>query len=187
MDATAALLDSALLGILAPVWLLAGAADWACHRAQRIEHSAGLRESALHLAMLAELGVAVLVALLLEITAAALLLMLVACIAHELTTWADLAWASSKRTVPWYEQAVHGLQQVLPWAGLAGLAILHPEPALALVGLGDASAPWSLRWKDAPLPGAYLAGFLGAALVLVVGPFAAEFVRCWRARHRAAG
>jgi hypothetical protein len=187
VDGTAALLESALLGVLAPIWLLAGALDWVCHRGQRIEWSAGLRESSLHLLMLAELGVAIGVALLLEITAGALLLMLLACIAHELTTWADLAYAETKRTIPWYEQAVHGMQQVLPWAGLAGLAILNGEQALAVVGAGDAVADWGLRWKDAPLPVWYLAAFFGAAAVLVVGPFLSEFVRCWRARGRTAG
>ncbi|MBG6082139.1 diguanylate cyclase [Rubrivivax gelatinosus] len=182
MDDTRTLLQAALLGVLAPVWMLAGSADWLCHRLQRIEASAGLRESALHLAMLAELGVAVLVALLLEASAAALALMFAACVAHELTTWADLAYADTRRDIPWYEQLVHGLQQVLPWAALAGIVVLDAGQALAALGLGREAADWSLRWKAEPLPGWYLAAFFGASLLLVLGPFAAEFRRCWRTR-----
>jgi hypothetical protein len=179
---TAALLQGALLGVLAPVWMLAGSADWLCHRVQRIETSTGLRESALHLLMLAELGVAVLVALFLETTAAALALMLAACVAHELTTWADLAYADTRRDIPWYEQLVHGLQQVLPWAAFAGIAVLSGDQALAALGRGSEAADWSLRWKAEPLPAWYLASFFGASLLLVLGPFVAEFWLCWRTR-----
>ncbi|MGC4079799.1 MAG: diguanylate cyclase [Rubrivivax sp.] len=182
MDDTRTLLQLALLGVLAPVWILAGAADWLCHRVQRIEASAGLRESALHLAMLAELGVAVLVALLAEASAAALALMLAACVAHELTTWADLAYAEARRGIPWYEQLVHGLQQVLPWAAFAGIVLLNADQALAALGRGHEAADWSLRWKAEPLPGGYLAAFFGASLLLVLAPFAAEFRRCWHTR-----
>jgi hypothetical protein len=34
-----------LLGFVVPTWIGAGLADWACHRATDIEHTAGRRES----------------------------------------------------------------------------------------------------------------------------------------------
>lgn len=40
MDPTAVLLSDALMRLLMPVWLLAGLADWCCHRVQHMERSA---------------------------------------------------------------------------------------------------------------------------------------------------
>ena len=57
-----------LLYFVIPVWIAAGAADWLCHRASDIEHTAGPEESLLHLLLLAEVGVPALAGLLLEIT-----------------------------------------------------------------------------------------------------------------------
>jgi hypothetical protein len=178
------LIATVLMMGLAPVWLLAGLADYACHRHQRIEHNASVKESALHLLMLAELGVGLLVALFLELTAAAYAVMLAACVAHELTTWIDLAYAESKRRIPWYEQWVHGLQQALPWVGLLMLMLFNAPQALALFGLGSASADGSLRWKEQPLPAPWVVAFLAASLVLVWLPFLEEFRRCLRTRVR---
>ena len=56
-DPTAVALEAVLLYGVLPLWLLAGFGDWLCHRVQRIEHSTGLKESLLHLAMIAELGI----------------------------------------------------------------------------------------------------------------------------------
>jgi hypothetical protein len=173
-----------LMAGLAPVWLLAGLADYACHRLQHIERNAGAKESVLHLLMLAELGSGIFVALFLELTAAAYAIMAAACVAHELTTWVDLAYAESRRRIPWYEQWVHGLQQALPWTGLLLLMLAGAPQALALFGLGPASAEWSLRWKEQPLPPAYVTAFLAASLVVVGLPFVEELARCLRARNR---
>lgn len=178
MDATAQLLERLLLGVLLPVWMLAGVADWACHRAERIEASAGLKESSLHLLMIGELGVAVLAVLWLQVNAAVLLGVLLACIAHELTMWWDLGYASSKRTIPPVEQWVHGVQMSLPWVGFVTLCIAHREQALAIVGLGSAAPDWALRWRDPPVPAEAKAAVLAGAALLVVAPFLQEWQRC---------
>lgn len=182
MDETAALLQDLLLYVLMPVWLLAGFADYCCHRVWHIENSAGIKESRLHLLLLAELGVGLLSALLFEINAAVLALLVAACVSHELTFWWDLAYAASRRRIPIPEQWVHGLQQAIPWVGLAALMALHPAQALALLGLGGAEPDWDFRLKAAPLPLPYLVGFAAAALLLVLLPFLAEYRRCRRQR-----
>ena len=42
----------------------------------------------------------------------------------------DLAYAQSRRPIPWFEQWVHGLQQALPWIAFAALVLLHwPQAA----------------------------------------------------------
>lgn len=183
-DATAQVVQALLLYVLLPVWLLAGLGDWLCHRVQRIEHSTGLKESLLHALMVAELGVGVMAVLLLQVNAAVLALLLACCILHEITTWWDLAYASSIRKIPVVEQWVHSVQLVLPWTGLISLAVIHRDQALALVGRGSALADWSLRAKEPPLPDITVLAVLAAAAVIVVVPFANECWRGWRARQR---
>jgi len=181
MDETSRLLEQLLLCVLLPLWLLAGLADWACHRVQRIEHSAGVKESLLHLAMLAEIGPAIVAALALQPTAGLLVWLLLACIAHELTTWWDLVYASSRRRIPPYEQWVHSLQLASPWIGWATLAVAHRPQALAAFGLGDVAPDWGLRWRDPPLPAAVWFAVLAGATALVVAPLTGEYLRCRRA------
>ena len=178
------LIASGLLYIVLPVWMLAGFADFACHRVMRIENSAGVRESLLHLLMLAELGIAILAPLLLEPTAAVLVLMLAASLAHEATTCADLAYAQARRVIPWFEQWVHGLQQALPWAWMTGWALLAAPQALALSGLSEMPPDWRLQLKS-PLPITYLLLVVAGSLLLVWGPFLYECWRCLQARPAA--
>lgn len=180
-DLTASLLAHGLLLVVAPLWLLTGWLDSACHRALRIEHDTGTTESLLHLLMLLQLSVGVLAALFLAPNALAFLLIYLSAVVHEGTMWLDLAHASSRRRVPWFEQLVHSVQHALPWTAIAGLVLLHPAQALAVFGLGAEVADWQLRFRQPPLPMGYLLAFGAAALFGVAGPFVAEFLRCRRA------
>jgi len=187
MDATAVLLQKLLLYGVLPMWMLAGFGDWLCHRVQRIEHTAGLKESALHWAMLVELGIGIGAALLLEINAAVLALLVALAIAHELTTWWDLSYAASRRRIAVAEQWVHGIQLALPWVALVLLIVIHRDQALAAAGLGGAQADWHLHRKELALPAATLAAIALATALLVLLPFAEEFRRCrLAARERSA-
>ena len=47
---------SILLYFILPLWLAAGFADYLCHRASRIETTAGYKESLIHLLMFAEVA-----------------------------------------------------------------------------------------------------------------------------------
>lgn len=180
MDPTALLLRDTLLYLLMPLWLLTGFADYLCHRVLRIEHTAGIREALLHWLLLAEIGAGLAGAFFFEINAGMLALLLAACAAHEFTTWQDLLYASRQRRIPVAEQWVHSLQLVLPWAGWIGLALLHWPQALAMAGLGDARAEWTLHWKQPVVPVSYLIGLASGSVCLVLLPFAEETLRCWR-------
>ena len=177
MDATAQLIEHLLLVVLLPLWMLAGLADWACHRHERIEASAGWKEPALHLLMLGQLGLAILVVLWCEVTASVLLLVLAACVLHEVTLWFDLGYANARRRIPAVEQWVHGVQMALPWIGFVALAVVHREQLLAIVGLGPAGPDWSLRLRTPPVPVEARAAVLAGAAVLVVLPFLQEWQR----------
>lgn len=178
MDPTADLLQQALLYVLVPLWFLAGFADYCCHRVLHIERSAGIKEAVLHLALLAELGVGILLALLFEIDALVIALLIGVCVVHEITAWWDLAYATSRRSIPVLEQWVHGLQESLPWVGLAGIMVLHPGQTRALFGFGDELPDWTLNPRPPPLPPNLLAVFALAGLLLVLLPFVAEYRRC---------
>ena len=185
IDATATIVQSLLMYVLLPVWMVAGVGDWLCHRIQHIEESTGLKESLMHLMLIAEMGVGVCAALFLEVNAAVLVLLVVCCLAHELTTWWDLSYAMTLRRIPVVEQWVHSLQMVLPWTGLIALMVLHRDQALAVIGLGAQSPDWHWRWKDQPLPMSYIATAIIASGIVVWLPFLEEASRCLRARRNA--
>src|SRR6187200_591703 len=110
-----AVLLSILTWIVYPLWLLAGLADVWCHRRTSIEKTAGVRESLLHMAQLGTVGLAVLIALILEITTAALLLMGVLVLTHSVLSFIDIAYTNSRRYISPFEQHVHAYMEVLPW------------------------------------------------------------------------
>lgn len=58
-----------LMYFVVPVWLMAGFADWLCHRATNIATTSGAKESVLHLLLFAEVAGPFLAALLLDINA----------------------------------------------------------------------------------------------------------------------
>jgi len=179
-----ALLELVLLYLILPMWLLAGFADALCHRVLHIERSAGWRESALHWLMLSELGAGVVALLLLENNALVIALFASMCLAHEVTMLADLRYAHAHRDIPPAEQWVHGILQATPWSVLLVICVLHPWQALALLGLGEEAARWTLERRDTMLPRAYLPVFFTAACLLVIAPFLAE---AWRTVRVARG
>ncbi|HEY9105934.1 MAG TPA: hypothetical protein VIN58_04590 [Roseateles sp.] len=177
-----------LQGLLAFVWMplliLAGALDWACHRRLRIEHTAGLPESLLHLLMLALLGSALLAGLLLQTTAGLLAMVFVLLVLHEASYAADLRVALAARRIPALEQWVHGFQHMLPWCGWAGLLALAPGQALALIGRPAEAPDWALRLREPLPPWPYTLAVLAAALAFNVLPFLSEARRSARAAAR---
>lgn len=171
-----------LIVVVFPLWIAAGLADWACHRATRIESTSGLTENLLHWLLLAQAGVAVLAMALLQINAAVLLIVLAAFMLHELTVWLELRYTVPRREVRPIEQMVHSFEELLPLAALVLLAAVAWDQALALVGAGAEPVDLALRWKEQPLPPALLLGGAGAVLLFNVLPLAQETGACLRAR-----
>lgn len=173
-----------LLYFVMPLWVLAGLADWLCHRRARIEKTSGVRESAIHLLMMAEAGVCVLMGLFLEITGLVLACMTLAWLAHEATSYWDVSYAHGRRQVGPVEQRVHDYMGVIPLLALSLVAALHWPQALAWVGLGPEPLRLSLAWKAQPLPVGYVALLLGAVLLFNIATYAEEFVRCVQTSDR---
>lgn len=173
-----------LMYFVLPAWLLVGLGDWACHRATRIEQTSGPTESVFHLLGLAEMGLAVLCALILEINALAIAVMLAAFMLHALTVWLDVRYTNDKREIMPVEQSLHSYMEGLPLLGLGILVTMHFDQFQALFGFGAAAADFTLRLKAEPLPAAYVVTAIAASFVFGVLPFTEELVRGIRARRR---
>lgn len=169
--------QSLLLYFIMPVWFLAGAADWLCHRATDIEHTTGPKESLIHLLMFAEIALPLLACLFLEINAAIFLLMILAFLAHEATALWDVSYAVPRRYVSPIEQHVHSFLEMIPLMAGVIVAVQHWGQLLALFGLGPETARFVLTLKSEPMPIVYIVLVLAAALFLELLPYLEEL---WR-------
>ncbi|GHJ26298.1 hypothetical protein TPA0910_07310 [Streptomyces hygroscopicus subsp. sporocinereus] len=171
-----------------PLWFVPAVADWLMHRRTRIEHTSGIRESALHALMMTEAGVPVAMGLLARVNPLVLSVMGGAAIAHGATALWDVSLATGEREVRPVEQHIHSFLEVLPLSAMAFTCCLHWEQVRAALRGGDRPEDWKLLPKENPLPARYLAAIglgIGAFVVL---PYAEEMKRCVRAaRIREAG
>jgi hypothetical protein len=167
-----------LMGVVIPLWIAAGLADWWCHRRTRIESTSGLPENVFHWILFGEAGVLMLATALLEVNAGVLLLVFAAFLAHEATTFVELGYTVPRREVRPFEQMVHSFMEILPLVLLALLAASHWDQARALFGL--VAADFRLRFKLEPWPPTYLLGGAAAVGLFNIFPLAEESLRCLR-------
>jgi hypothetical protein len=184
MDPTAAQLI--LMYFVLPAWLVAGFADYLCHRAAHIESTSGPKESLLHLLQFAEMAVPTLAAIFLEINALIILIMIVCLLLHEATAIWDVSYAYATRTVTPTEQHVHSLLEMLPLMGLLIIITLHWQQFLALFGLGRETAQFGLRIKEGPPSALYVTIMLSLVLLFEVLPYLEELARTFAFARRQA-
>jgi hypothetical protein len=161
---TADIAKDYLLYFILPLWLLAGIADWFCHRHARIQANAGPKESLIHLAMMGEAGLAILAGLFFTVNAAILSIMLAAWLAHEVTAMWDLIYANSRREVDAIEQKVHDLLGVIPLMALSFIIVIHWTAFLAIFGL-SAAPDWSITWRALDVSPIYLSSLIGVMVL----------------------
>ncbi|TGP54205.1 diguanylate cyclase [bacterium M00.F.Ca.ET.230.01.1.1] len=170
-----------LMYFILPVWLIAGFADWLCHRATHIESTTGAKESLIHLLMFAEVGIPLLAAMFLEVNALVIAVMIVAFFVHEATAMWDVRYATTARTVGPIEQHVHSFLEMIPLMGLVIVVALHWGQFLALFGAGPETARFDLTWKHQQLPVAYIAVVMIVIVLFELLPYVEEFFRGLRA------
>lgn len=171
-----------LLYYLVPLWTAAGALDWTMHKRTDIEHTAGARESLLHLLMFTEAGVPLVAGLFLEVNAGLLAAMLAAFVLHEATAFWDVTFATDRRLIKPNEQHLHSLLEALPLMAISMAAALHGDQIQSMLGIGRKRADWKLRMKNKRVPGSYLVAVAGLISCGVMLPYGNELLRCWRAR-----
>jgi hypothetical protein len=118
-------LSALLLWGIYPLWLLAGAGDYFCHRKTDIERTSGVTESWLHVAQFLSLTFALACAVLLQISAAIFILMIVLVLAHSVLSYIDVRYSDGRRRILPVEQTVHGFMDVLPLVAIAILGVQH--------------------------------------------------------------
>ena len=185
MAATDTLLWILLGGVVLPLWLLAGFADYACHARSDLAHTSGVHESRLHLVETAEIGLPMLAFLFLQPTALVLALMAAGVAAHAWSAWRDFVYADPRRHVGPGEQYVHAFLTVLPWIALALVLVLH-RGTVAAVFDPATDADWGLRWRRPQLDAGLLLAILSASLLLGVLPGVLELANALRVRRTAA-
>jgi hypothetical protein len=165
---------------LVPMLIIAGLADWWCHKRSGIELSSGVPESIFHLVMCLQSGLITCAVIFLEVNAFLLVLVLVVFLAHELTTWIELRLVWQVRPISPAEQMVHSFQEILPFAAFLLLATEYGHRIFDFPQLE--SAEWHLQFKAASLSPGYLITVLLAVVLLNLLPLAEELYRCWRYR-----
>jgi hypothetical protein len=169
--------------IIMPIWSLSGFLDWLWHRQTRIETTSGVKESLMHLLMMAAAGAPILTGLFLEMNAGTLALMGAGWLAREMTVVWDVNYTISRRTIFPREQHTHGYMQTIPFDIIATMVCLHPEKFLSLLGTGPEKAEFKLRFRKPPVP---LKDFVAivACMGLLSGlPHVEELRRCYRAKR----
>jgi hypothetical protein len=179
--ATGQVLRDLLMYFVLPVWLVAGFADYLCHRASHIERTSGWKESLLHLLQFAEMAVPILAALFLEITSAVILLMIVCLVLHQATAMWDVHYANATREVKPIEQHIHSVLEMMPLTGLLMVVALHWQEFIALFGF--APARFEIVLKAEPLPWFYIVSMLSLTLLFEVLPYLEELLRGLRHRR----
>jgi hypothetical protein len=176
--------ETILLYFVLPLWLLAGFADYLCHRASQIELSSGFKESLLHLLMLIEVAIPLLAAVFFEINALVIAAMIAGFVAHQLTALWDTTFASHRRRITPIEQQVHSFLELMPLMAMVIVFILNWPQFLSLWGLGSEAGRYELALKREPLPWTYIAAFLSAAVLFELLPYIEELVRGLRLRKK---
>jgi hypothetical protein len=170
-----------LMYFILPLWLVAGFADWLCHRSSHIEATTGAKESLLHLLMFAEIGLPLLAAMFLDINGLIIAFMIVMFFVHEATALWDVSYATTARTVTPIEQHVHSFLEILPLMAIVSVVSLHWQQFLAMFGAGAEPLRTDISWKPEPLPIFYIAGILSIVLLFELLPYLEEFWRGLRA------
>jgi hypothetical protein len=170
-----------LVYVVLPLWVIAGFADYCCHRASHMERATGPWESLLHWVMLAEVGVHLGLAVFFRINGLLLALMIVCLIAHELTGYFDLKLAMATRRVTAFEHQVHSLLEILPLTAMLLVMALHWPQTLSLLGRGTEAPDFSLGPKQIPRWGEIIPP-AAAFLLLALLPYAEELLRGLRYR-----
>jgi hypothetical protein len=163
------LLESALVFGMYPLWLLAGAGDYLCHRRTGIEHTSGTGESWYHLLQFVCLAVALAIAVLVQPNIMAFSLMIAAVLAHSVLAFLDVTYTYGKRIISPLEQTIHGYMEVLPWVAVALFGILHWPQIVT-----DAA---SLTWVPREQIDARRFALIGSFVVLAGAPVLEEYLR----------
>jgi 4-hydroxybenzoate polyprenyltransferase len=163
-----AVITLVLVGVLYPMWLVAGLVDYWCHKLTDIEATSGRIESWFHVAQFASLGVALLALALFVVTPASMLVLVAAVITHTVLAFIDVTYTTGRRYISPLEQHVHGYLDVLPVVAAFLILALHWNELR--------NSSWHLQLRD-PSAMRQWSLLLATYFVLVGGPVFVELRR----------
>jgi hypothetical protein len=173
-----------MFGVL-PVWFIPAVLDWIRHRRTDIEHTAGTKESLIHLLMMTEVGVPILLVLFCEVNPLILAIILASIATHEATALWDVSTAeNSGRTVTPWEQHIHSFLESLPIMAGSALGCLHWRQVRELLRGPHNRDAWRLQLKRNQIPTSYLAGIGVAITATIILPYGEELLRCLTADQK---
>lgn len=167
------LLEILLFWGLYPLWLLAGAGDYLCHRLTNIERTSGSAESWFHVWQFLSLVVAVAVGALLEANAVMFGMIVAAVLAHSVLAYMDVSYTDGRRYISPVEQLIHGFMNVLPVVAVSMFGVLHWQQIAG--GLNGAWFAISSLYSSRVL-------LLASFVVLAGAPIIEELLRTRRYR-----
>jgi hypothetical protein len=162
-------LSALLLWLIYPLWLIAGAVDWFCHRGTHIETTSGSTESWLHLAQFLCVAAFLVAALLPPFGVAALVAAAAALLVHTVLSYVDVRYTLEHRYISSLEQHVHGFLDVLPWMAYALWIVMNLQREAAR------SNAWHMSSRGTLM-------LLGSYAVLAGAPIIVELRRTLRSR-----
>ena len=126
------MLETLLLWGIYPLWLLAGAGDYVCHRLTDIAHTSGRGESWFHLMQFLALLIALAAGALLEVNAVVFGAMAALVLIHSVLAHMDVSYTDGRRYISPLEQHIHGFMDVLPLVAVSLFGLLHWEAVSAV-------------------------------------------------------
>lgn len=177
---TSDLLINTLLFLFLPLWGIAGFVDWCCHRATKIEHTSGLKESLMHSLMGIQMAIPIALCLLFQVNVLILLICIITWITHELVAHWDVHYAAPRREISIWEMHAHTYLGSLPLYMLAIIIIINWEQFMNLITF-EWSGHMSLQWIQDPHGGhLFLPTYLSFMAIVCVFPYMEENQRCLR-------
>lgn len=156
--------------VLYPIWLVAGAGDYFCHRRTKIETTSGVPESWMHVAQYACILTVVLVAVFWALRGSALWVAALATVAHTALSYVDVRYTFSRRVISPLEQHMHAVLCIVPIV------------AVVLLALADADAAKN-GWRQHALSPIQIVLLSSSILVVGGAPVLEEFVRTSRRKR----
>ncbi len=177
---TEVLILNFILFVILPLWGLSGAFDWWCHKKSNIHMTSGLKESLIHAAMGAQIGVAFILGIFFELTVLTYLIMFIVLVVHEVIAHWDVRYSEPLRKITIWEMHAHNYLGTIPLYLFALITVLGWEIAVKTITFQWAGS-FNFTLREVPIGGARYYVIYGIFITIVcVFPYISEVMRCLR-------
>ena len=167
-----------ILYVMLPLWGLSGFVDWLCHRATKIQHTSGYKESLLHMCMGIQVGIPIVLSMIFQMNVLVMLLCFLAWASHEVVAHYDVHYTAPRREISIWEVHAHNYLATVPFYMVALVVVRNFDVFLDLITLNWGGGI-QLLWRTEPVGGSgYLGGYLIFMSIFCYFPYIEEFLRC---------